>query len=160
MVRQRIKETVVIVFSQSLNMNLLPIIPSTLLDLSPIVSTSQHCRYYQIGLKVFDSTKAAEMSLSRQKKAFSLGAAPPVFSDLFYLRGSGMGYLTGNAERQNVLSKTDRNNWEENLSIPEFAELSRKIQIVIPGYRDLHSDNVGVWNNSLVCIDFFDNAVA
>ncbi len=106
---------------------------------------------------MFDSAKAAELSISRQSDAFVLKAAPPVLSDLIYLHGVGIGYFTGHAEQTSILQETNRNNWEDNLIIPEFKELSDKIQMVIPGYKDLHSANVGVWDGSLVCIDFFDN---
>jgi hypothetical protein len=106
---------------------------------------------------MFDSVKAAELSISRQKRAFFLNAAPPVLSDLIYVAHIGVGYITGNAEKASTLIETDRNNWENNLVIPEFKRLSDKIQTIIPGYKDLHSANVGVWDNLLVCIDFFDN---
>lgn len=129
-----------------------------LLDIVPTVSSSVHCRYYNIGLKVFDNVEAAEMSISRQRMAFAVKAAPPVFSDLSYVSNLGICYLTGHAVKAVGLKDTDRNNWELNLDIPEFSILSEKIQRIIPGYKDLHSSNVGIWNGSMVCIDFFDGS--
>jgi len=125
-------------------------------QLNLVANESYHCVYYHVGLKAFQIASAANVSCKRQALAFELQVAPPVMSEVFLLPEIGHCYLTGHAEPATILHKTTRDNWQDNRDNLEFVDLCRKIQMLMPRYQDLHSENIGIWDNRLVCIDFYN----
>lgn len=114
-----------------------------------------YCTFLRVGLKSYATRRQAEISRSLQVRAAALGIAPAVLTEVTASAGK-WGYCTELAEPADGLKFTTRLNWRENLDNPEFAELHRKMETLLPGYEDLHSANCGRVEGRLVCIDFFD----
>lgn len=119
-----------------------------------------HSKFYKIspekGVKLFMEKSSAELSRTRQFKAFMLNVGPEVKSRVMETN-MGWGYLTEIAEPVLLkLKLTTRDNWQDNLDNSEFEKLVKTIHSIMPNYQDSHYANLGSLRTKLVCIDFFD----
>ena len=118
----------------------------------------------QYSLKVFWNSKEAKNSYKRQKMAAKIGLAPPV-GKMFVVVDKNLdirywGYQTCRAYMPNFIINFKKIERDLKIKLKKIKAPSEDLpkkyftdNICCLG-GDLHSDNIGIWKDNHVCIDF------